>query len=30
MIDSRFGAQLDDATRALVVQALVMRYPDAQ
>jgi hypothetical protein len=30
MIGPRFGAPLDDATRALVVQALVMRYPDVR
>jgi len=30
MIGPRFGAPLDDATRALVVQALVMRYPDLE
>ena len=28
MTEPWFGAPLDDATRALVVQALIMRYPD--
>ena len=30
MLDPRFGAHLDEPTRALVVQALVMRYPDIE
>ena len=30
MLDSRFGAHIDEQTRALVVQALVMRYPDME
>lgn len=29
MLDRNFGAPLDDGTRALVAQALVMRYPEA-